>query len=447
MLNYKKVLHNNPFYRLGRIFLTDFWFNQIFFRKVVVKGRENIPRNKPVLIAPVHRNAMIDDMAVLTTRNDNPVFLARADIFKKKLLAKMFIFFRMVPVFRIRDGKESLANNEMTFDVGAHVLETDNVLIIFPEAAHTDRNQMLPVKKGAIRIAFLAAERMNFERDIYLIPTGLYYDNIYHYRHKALVIYGKPINILDYKDLYLENKQKAMLKVRQDLTRALTDLSINISSNEYYDQINESREIFDSYVAKQMGRDLRYFDQKFEVDKKIVQVLENALKKDPERFDRFAKRIDEYVGRLKQNKLKDYLFERPFSWPGLIASSILAVVFLPLYLLLWLNFAIPVCMPEILVKKFNETIFYASVRYGASLVFTLLWAIIWGIVLGVIVKWWVGVLFFLSQPLLLVVWLEYTKLIKKIRGNLRFRFNKKKYTGLQVFREELISEFAQFYVK
>ncbi len=447
MLNYKKVLHNNPLYRIGRIFLTDFWFNHIFFRKVEVLGRENIPKDKPVLIAPVHRNAMIDDMAVLTTRNDNPVFLARADIFRKKLLAKLFIFFRMVPVFRIRDGKESLANNDMTFDVGAHVLETGNVLIIFPEAAHTDRNQMLPVRKGAIRIAFLAAERTGFEKDIYLIPTGLYYDNIYHYRHKALIIYGKPINILDYKDLYLENPPRAMLKVREDLTRALTDLSLHISKDEYYDQINEAREIFDSYVASQMGKNLDRFSEKFEVDKKIVDVLEDAADRQPDKFARFMARVDDYFKELRKHRLKDYLFEKPMPLVKLLLSSVLAVLFLPLYLLMWLNFAIPVCLPEILVHKFNEKIFYASVRYGASLIFVFLWAVIWGIILGAVFSWWIGVLFFLLQPVLLVFWLDFTRMLKKLAGNWRYRVGKSKHLDLKSIRESLLREFSEFYVK
>ncbi len=447
MLNYKRVLHSNPGYKLGRIFLTDFWFNHIYNRQVVVLGRENIPRNKPVLILPVHRNALIDNMAVLTTRNDNPVFLARADIFRQKLLAKIFIFFRMVPVFRIRDGRESLANNEMTFDVSAHVLEKNKILVVFPEAAHNERNQMLPVRKGAIRIAFLTAERTNFQKDIYLVPTGLYYDDIYHYRHKILITYDKPINILDYKELYLENKQKAMLKVREDLTKALTDLSIHIANDEYYHQVNQAREIFDAYVAQDMGKDLRQFDHKFEVDKKIIDVLEEAMEKEPEHFDKFAHKIDKYVKGLRDNKLKDYLFEKPMSWGKLLISSLLAVVLLPLYLLMWINFAAPVCLPEILVHKFEETIFYASVRFAASLIFVLLWAIIWGIVLAIWVSWWAGLIFFLLQPLLLVFWLDFTRFLKKILGNWRFKLGKDKFIDLKCIREELLREFSLFYVK
>jgi len=445
MLNYKKVLHKNPLYRLGRIFLTDFWFNKIFFRQVKVIGKQNIPKGKPVLIAPVHRNAMVDDMAVLTTRNDNPVFLARADIFKKKFLARVFIFFRMVPVFRIRDGKESLKSNDMTFDVGSYVLEKDQVLIVFPEAAHINKNQMLPLKKGAIRIVFLAAEKTNFQKDIYLIPTGLYYDNIYNYRHKALVIYGKPINILDYKDLYKENKQKAMLKVREDLNKALIDLSIHIEDDKYYEQINKSREIFDSLVAEKLQKKIKKIDEKFLVDKVIVDVLEKISKEKEEDFIPFAEKVDIYTKELDKHRLKDYLFEKPMKIINLLLFSILLILFFPLYIVSWINFIIPVCLPELIVKKFKDEIFHGSVRYGASLIFTFLWGLIGGVILAFILSWWIGLLFFLLQPVLFVFWLDYTRYLKKVLANWRFIFNRNKYNYLYDLRKELIDDFLTFY--
>ncbi len=444
MLDYKKVLHNSVFYTLGRRLIVDFWFNTVFFRKVEVVGLENIPKDKPVLIAPIHRNAFIDDAAVLCTRKDNPVFLARADIFEKKWLAKIFIFFRMVPVFRIRDGKHKLANNDMTFDVGAHVLENDNILIVFPEAAHTENNRMLPLKKGAIRIAFLAAQRTNFIKDIFIVPTGLYYDNIFHYRHKVLVQYGKPINILDYKDAYLDNPQKAMLKVREDLNRELIKLSIHIAKdNDDYEAINAARGIFRNYIAKKSGESLKSLKQAFDTDKLTVEILEKASEEKPDKFQEFKDTLQKYLNELERNKLRDYVFDRPWPWWKLIAASFLSVFFLPLYLLLWINFFIPACSPELIVKKFKDKIFHASVRFVGSLFLVLFWAILGGLLLGIFVKWWIGLLFFFAQPFLFILWLDWRRLWKKILGNWRFRLGK--FNEIRVLRDKLFGFFNDFF--
>ena len=59
----------------------------------------------------------MDPLAVMFSINKQIVFLARADIFKNKIAAKFLHFLKILPVFRIRDGKENLNNNDLTFDV------------------------------------------------------------------------------------------------------------------------------------------------------------------------------------------------------------------------------------------------------------------------------------------------------------------------------------------
>lgn len=55
--------------------------HRIYYKKVFVQGKENIPANKPVIFAPNHQNALMDALAVISTVNKQPVFLARADMF------------------------------------------------------------------------------------------------------------------------------------------------------------------------------------------------------------------------------------------------------------------------------------------------------------------------------------------------------------------------------
>ena len=83
-----------------------------FYKKVTYIGLENIPQDKPVLIAPNHQNALMDALAIIyAQKGKQPVFLARSDIFKNSFIAKMLFFLKILPVFRLRDGKEKLKMN------------------------------------------------------------------------------------------------------------------------------------------------------------------------------------------------------------------------------------------------------------------------------------------------------------------------------------------------
>src|SRR5690554_4066884 len=89
------------------------------FRKLVFVGRENnVSKNKAVIFAPNHRNALLDALMLVyaSYHRKQVVFLARADIFKQKFAAWILRGMRIIPVFRIRDGKDNLDKNKEIFN-------------------------------------------------------------------------------------------------------------------------------------------------------------------------------------------------------------------------------------------------------------------------------------------------------------------------------------------
>jgi len=86
-----------------------FWLTQ---KKVVVTGRHSIPKGKPIIFAPNHQNALMDPLALVCTNMHQSVWLARADIFKSKTVSSILKYLKLLPVYRIRDGKDNLSNNE-----------------------------------------------------------------------------------------------------------------------------------------------------------------------------------------------------------------------------------------------------------------------------------------------------------------------------------------------
>ena len=81
---------------------------RLSFRKLVFIGkRENVSKERAIIFASNHRNALIDALLLVFSSYHlkQIVFLARADIFKKSFVAWLLKGMRIMPVFRIRDGK------------------------------------------------------------------------------------------------------------------------------------------------------------------------------------------------------------------------------------------------------------------------------------------------------------------------------------------------------
>jgi 1-acyl-sn-glycerol-3-phosphate acyltransferase len=137
---------------------TELWHNNIFYRKIIVYGKNNLDFSVPTILAPNHQNALMDAMAVICTLDRQLVFLARADIFKKKLVARFLYRIKILPVYRIRDGFETLKQNDDTFRDTLRVMEHRNGVVILPEGSHDVYRKLRQLKKGICRIAFQTAE-------------------------------------------------------------------------------------------------------------------------------------------------------------------------------------------------------------------------------------------------------------------------------------------------
>ena len=104
---------------------------RLFYRKIRVIGRENIPKEKPVIFAPNHQNALMDPLAMIYSNSKQIVFLARGDAFFGGFVNILFNFFKILPVYRQQDGKSALKKNEAVFDESVDYLEQNGGFCLF----------------------------------------------------------------------------------------------------------------------------------------------------------------------------------------------------------------------------------------------------------------------------------------------------------------------------
>lgn len=206
----------------------------IYFGKIEVNGLANVPKNKPVLFLSNHQNAFLDTILIATDCNRSPYFLTRSDVFKNNLLKKIFNFFKMIPIYRIRDGIDSLKNNKKTFDLCSTLFKENKAVVIFPEANHNLKRKVRPLSKGFTRILLNTLEKYP-DIDMHLVPVGLNYKNASSFPDKVSVCYGAPILVKD----YYKKGDGEFLKNELTTTvfNSLKDLTTHIENDEKYEAI------------------------------------------------------------------------------------------------------------------------------------------------------------------------------------------------------------------
>jgi len=284
------------------------WHNYLYYRNIRILNKQNIPTKGSVIFTPNHQNALMDALALLFNIKKQLVFVARADIFKKKSIASILYFLKILPVYRIRDGFDSLKNNKETFDKTADVLKAGNGLVILPEGNHSGSHSLRPLKKGFARIAFQTEEANDFNLNIQIVPVGIDYNDYHKMRENLILNFGSAIKVSDYKELYLSDQPKALNKIREDLSKALSNVMIDIKSKEHYQTYENVREIYSTIYAKTSENNEPELIKKFYSDQKLVEKLYDFETNKPSEFDKLEKKINEYYLLLKKEKINKKAF-------------------------------------------------------------------------------------------------------------------------------------------
>lgn len=374
--------------------------HRLFYKNVVVEGKENVPEGCPVIFAPNHQNALMDPLAVHFTINRQIVFLARADIFKNKIAAAFLHFLKILPVFRIRDGKENLTHNDITFNVAMRVLECGQSIGIFPEARHNNKRQLLDLKKGIPRLAFMTEEKNDFKLNLQIVPVGIYYSKYNRMRSVVHVRYGKPIAVSDFKEEYKENPQKAMLSLRDVMEDALRPLMIDIRSIELYDTYESIRSLYVKNLIRKFKLGKLTQINKFKADKITIKALETFEIDQPEKMQEIKQKTEEFENLKAKYNLTNQSVEKPFlSLFRLIVNSTIISLCIPPFIYGLVNNVFVYFLPKWLVGKIKDTQFHSSVKFlWGVFVIPLFYIIQITIVALIVPKLWMILAYAISLP-------------------------------------------------
>ena len=173
------------FYRILKPILAPI-FKFYYTPKII--GKENIPKEGPILIVGNHKHLYDQCLAIISTKR--PIhYMAKKEYFD----GKMVWFFKLAGCIPVDRSKK----DENATKKALEVLNNGFALGLFPEGTRNKTTKfLLPFKFGAVSMAK--------KTNAYIVPFGLTGD--YKFRSKNLTIrFGKPYKITE--ELEVENKK------------------------------------------------------------------------------------------------------------------------------------------------------------------------------------------------------------------------------------------------
>lgn len=443
MARQKKIQDYDRWYDLLRYYV-DFTL-KLSYRNIRYVGLEKVPKDSAVIYAPNHTNALMDALVILAMDRKPKVFVARADIFRRPLLAKIFTFLKIMPIMRIRDGFDEVKKNQQTIEKAVDVLKDRVPFCIFPEGQHQAKYSFLPLSKGIFRIAYQAQELMP-EQPLYIVPVGIRYGNFFRFRSTVRVEVGRPINVGEFITAHSETTpQEQMNMLREILAERMRQSIFHIPNDENYDAIYE---ICAAVVKRQarlfehtaQGERVNRLDAHFKANNLTVEQISSLMRENPTSAERLLQLGREASAERKAHKIS--LASVSIKYP------ILSRILKSLFLLVALPYCIPVSILTLPIKLLcnylftllKDAAFRNSVRYLVNLLMWPLLMIIYGVAAFMLLPWpWALLVTLLLLPAPVIAH-ETWRLLRLVGSDFRLLINKDLRSKYSQIREIILNK-------
>ena len=345
-------------------FFVKIWHHIFFYQKIEISHQDRIPKEGPVIITPNHQNALMDALALLFSLKRTIVFLARADMFKTKLIAEILYFLRILPVFRPRDGKGEVKKNQETFDKTTEVLQKNYVLGIFPEGNHGDKHSLRPLKKGFARIAFQTEEGNDYKMGIKIIPTGMLYSNYQNCQSVLSINFGHPISLEDFYEDYKTNPAIAYNKASEKLSREIKKYMIHIEDDAYYETIDFLQTLFGKEI---LGDSFENYSNRIESGMASVEKLNNFKEAHSHKFEALHKTTSQFLNKSQTLNMIQKQLLASWSWPTFFIQLLVFLFTFPILLISHFITLLPVSISLFVTSKIKDPQFKSSIKFVVSL--------------------------------------------------------------------------------
>lgn len=357
-------------YSIGRAYLL-FGFRR-FYSEIIVNGRENLPTDNSALIfAPNHLNAMMDALAVLSLmpRRKAVVYLARADFFANKTVAKLMHFAKIMPAFRMRDGFENLGKNQRIMYDCIEVMRFGHAVCIMPEGGQGEEHRIRPLLKGVFRLALEAQKEFSSEKKVKIVPVGINMGDLIKCGKHLIINIGEPICVDEYMEQFHINAPATMNNLRAELHGRLSDLTLDLATTENYETFETITDIMaEEYVER--GEKENPTFERFKLKQQAAKALVDIEKNNPELMSDLIRQTENYKSLLKKLHFKSSIFSQQKADETSFLRFLSLLITLPIALFGFLTNVLPVFVPIWIRKlvKVEYSGFYSSFQFGVGMI-------------------------------------------------------------------------------
>ena len=417
----------------------DFWYSTLLpyvnmhtrqsYRRFEVHGKDQIPKNSAVIFGVNHSNTLMDALVLLASNNARKVFIARGDIFKNPVVAKILNFMRILPIFRIRNGVAAVRQNDDSLNKAVDVIHDHVDLYLFPEGTHRTKHSLMRMGKGLFHIAVDANKQFGDKSPVYIIPTAIEYGDYFRYRSTAMINFGKPINVTEFLQHTTEENEAANINLLKDqLHDEISKLFTYIPDDDDYDAIWEIVKMKNE--KRSGGLYNKMLRNRATVDKILA-----FKEKQPEEAQTLFKRVLDFAAERRRQKIS--VTSTAKKYPLLDSLWKLAVLLIGLpYFVTSAAVNLPVWLTTLIIRgKLKDKAFSNTVSFGVEFVLFPLIFIVGTILLFCYLPWYwaIGgsVLLYFSYR----VFVDYCELCRRWISDLRWTFKtrlRKQYKALNL---------------
>jgi 1-acyl-sn-glycerol-3-phosphate acyltransferase len=172
--------------------------------KLEIYGEENIPQDACVFVS--NHQAIFDAFAILCPMKNLTAFIAKKEIKKIPLVSSWLDAIGTVYIDRsnVREGMRALTE-------GAQKIKDGNSMVIFPEGTRSLSSEMGTMKKGSLKMAFMAKAP--------IVPVTV--DGTYKVLEVGNKVTGHTIKIMFHKPIYTADMPKEEQKDITDVVQGI----------------------------------------------------------------------------------------------------------------------------------------------------------------------------------------------------------------------------------
>lgn len=378
---------------------------RIFFRKIEVTNLEALPKKGPMIVAANHPSTFMDASVVGCFLAQKPRFLVKASLFNTAFSKWLLTNMRAIPVQRAQDSPDGKTDTSFLFSKCYDRLAEGDTILIFPEGVSMHGRQLHKIKTGAARIALGAEAANDFNLGVKIVTIGLNYSNPRLFRSDLYLTIKEPIEVQDWKELYLKDEREASDSLTEKIKDQLHEQIIITQDAAEDNLLEQIEDVYKGRLLEKFDWDPKDAEANFQASKGLEQALRYFKETDADRVADLKNKLENYFHNLDQLRLHDDLFENTQERSSFMQAGLKQLGYLLLGFPVWfyglINNYLPYTLPSRLAYVISKEEGYIApiMMFIGTLTFPLFYGLqIWAVqeYIGI---GWLTILYALTLPI------------------------------------------------